>query len=275
MGCPVTKTISRPAWPGVSEDTPGFFYHHKTGEAMVQMSVPCGVCESCRAAQSMQWAIRCYHESTLHERNCFLTLTYDDDHLPSDGKLVPDHLSDFWKRLRHKTPLRYFACGEYGDHTRRPHYHALVFGTDFLGGSQPITDSLYSQPEVAECWGHGHVAIAELNMSTCCYVAGYATKKIGDPDTFIRMSRRPGIGHGWVDRYEDDIRRTGCVVVEGREYPLPKRYFDWDDFSDIKDFRTAQAQERESRKTPAQRISARIGRAANAREKANRRSGKL
>lgn len=165
------------------------------------MSVPCSKCESCLAAASLQWAIRCHHEASLHEKNCFVTLTYDDDHLPSDGRLRPKDLSDFWKRLRHSTSLRYFACGEYGDNTRRPHYHALMFGVDFLGGAQPVTDKLYTHEVLADAWGHGMVAVAELNMSTCCYVAGYATKKIGDPDTFVTMSKRPGIGHGWFDKF--------------------------------------------------------------------------
>jgi len=276
MGCPTTKVISRPAWPGVTEATPGFHYHHKTGEARVQMAVPCGSCPSCMAAVSMQWAIRCHHESTLHKQNSFLTLTYDPEHLPTDGTLQPGHLSLFWKRLRHLAPrIRYFACGEYGENTRRPHYHALIFGADFLGGSKPLDAQLYEHPDITACWGKGTVAIAEVNMSTCCYVAGYATKKIGDPDTFIRMSRKPGIGHGWIDKYEDDVRRTGTVVIEGREYPLPKRYFDWNDFSDLKEYRKAESERKSALKTPTEHIAARRSRVANAKERLNRRSGKI
>jgi len=273
VGCPSTRVITRPAWPGVTEETPGFFYHHKTGEARVQMAVPCGTCPSCRAADASQWAIRCYHESTLHERNCFITLTYDDEHLPADGKIVPGHLTDFWKRLRHLSPVKYFACGEYGERTRRPHYHALIFGTDFLGDAVYYDENLYENQAVTDCWGFGRVAIAELNMSTCCYVAGYVNKKIGDPDVFRRMSR--GLGKDWVQSFEDDIRRTGVVVIEGREFPLPKRYFDWDDFSDIKEARKAASEEKASRKTPEQHRSAKIAQALVAKERLTRRSGSL
>lgn len=239
------------------------------------MTVPCGKCESCRSATASQWAIRCYHESTLHKNNSFLTLTYDNDNLPPS--LVPDHLALFWKRLRHQAPgVRYFACGEYGDNTRRPHYHALVFGADFLGGSYRLGEGLYANDTVTKIWGKGQVAIAEVNMATCCYVAGYAVKKIGDPDTFIRMSRQPGIGHDWLDKYEDDIRRTGTVVVEGREYPLPKRYFDWHDFDDLKQYRKAVSEEKATKKTPSQHLAAKASRAVNYKERfKGKRSGSL
>ena len=78
-------------------------------------------------------------------------------------------------------------------------------------------------------WGHGHVAIAPFTMAAACYVAGYVYKKVGDTDTFNLMSRRPGIGREWLRRYGDDLRRTGSVTIGGKEYPIPARYFDWDE----------------------------------------------
>lgn len=194
------------------------------------VQLPCGRCLGCRADQSLMWSIRAYHESSLHERNCFVTLTYADEHLPADGRIVKADLQNFFKRLRWgiaPAKLRYLACGEYGELTRRPHYHALIFGQDFLHDRIPISGRLYTSPTVSEAWPYGHISIGSVTMSSCCYVAGYVVKKINDTDTFMLASRRPGIGHDWIDRYYDDLRRTRSVVIEGREYPIPARYLDW------------------------------------------------
>ena len=99
-----------------------------------RVSVPCGQCIGCRLERSRQWAVRCVHESSLHRFSSFITLTYNDEHLPSDRSLNVEHFQRFMKRLRkHLEPLkiRFFHCGEYGDKFRRPHYHAIVFGYDF------------------------------------------------------------------------------------------------------------------------------------------------
>lgn len=76
-------------------------------------------------------------------------------------------------------------------------------------------------------------------MATCKYVAGYVNKKMGDPDTFNLMSRRPGIGRGWLLKYKQDIINTETVVIDGQEVPIPKKYLEWyeSDFSEIKNKR--------------------------------------
>lgn len=194
------------------------------------LQVPCGKCTGCRADQSLAWSIRAYHESTQHLKNCFLTLTYSDENLPADGKINKKHLQDFFKRARKQgNKLRYVACGEYGDTTHRPHYHAIIFGQDFLDDKIELSQDLYTNQRLADLWGHGQVAIAPVTMASICYTCGYVTKKIADADTFSLMSRRPGIGHDWLTRYKDDLIRTGIVTIEGREYPVPKRYLDWEE----------------------------------------------
>ena len=177
------------------------------------------------------WSVRCYHESTQHDKTSFITLTYNDENLPSDGRIEKKHLQNFFKRLRKRYPpqsLRYFACGEYGDQTNRPHYHAIIFGEDFRFDKVDINSELYTSPFLESVWGFGNVSIAPVTMASICYVCGYVTKKMDDPDTFNLMSRRPGIGHNWFQKYQDDLARTGTVTIEGREWPIPKRYFDWD-----------------------------------------------
>lgn len=210
------------------------------------IDLPCGKCISCKADQSLMWSIRAYHESTLHSYNCFVTLTYDDDHFPADGKISKEELQLFFKRLRKQVSpvkLRYIACGEYGDQTRRPHYHAIIFGLDFLHDKISITDQLYTSPDLAKAWGKGHVTIAPVSMSSICYVCGYVLKKMSDDDTFNLMSRRPGIGHDWLDKFKSDISRTGTVSIEGREYAIPPRYLMWDEeyFFEVKKARKAYA----------------------------------
>ena len=198
--------------------------------------IPCGKCEGCRADQSLMWAIRCYHESQGWMKNCFLTLTYDDDHLPSDGKIVKEDLQKFFRALRDSgTKLRYFACGEYGDQTRRPHYHAIIFGQDFRYDREDINDDCYTSPTLLKYWRKGHIMCAPVTVASIMYVCGYVSKKIGDPDTFNLMSRRPGIGANWLKKYGDDIRRTGLVTVEGQTFPVPDRYLEWDKefFADV------------------------------------------
>lgn len=187
--------------------------------------VPCGKCEGCRSDQALMWSVRAYHESLYHKQNSFLTLTYDDAHLPKDGKIVKRDLQLFFKRLRKSADFRYIACGEYGEHTHRPHYHALIFGQDFLGGSFRVNDQLYSHPRLVSVWGKGLVSCAEVTLASVMYVCGYTQKKIADKDTFLLSSRRPGIGAKWLEDYQDDVRRgNSAVTVDGRSFVLPLYY---------------------------------------------------
>jgi len=208
----------------------------------VGVSVPCGRCPGCLLSQSRVLAIRAYHESTLHKQNSFLTLTYDDEHLPPDGKVSVETMQLFWKRLRKRKDvpkIRYLCCGEYGDRTGRPHYHALVFGADFMDSRARLwADDQYIHPMLESVWGLGMVTHAPLNFARCAYVAGYVTKKIGTPDVFRKMSTgrggNCGLGHSWLKRYADSIRNVGGVVIDGQVLPVPSYYFDKGDLSDVK-----------------------------------------
>ena len=210
----------------------GIVFSPRDGFEDMALQVPCGKCIGCKSDKAMMWSIRCYHEASLHERNAFVTLTYED----APPALVKEDLQKFFKRARHSFDFRYFACGEYGEATHRPHYHALIFGQDFLDDAIDISDSLYTSSSLSKLWGHGLISVAPVTMASCCYVAGYVHKKVGDDETFTLMSRQPGIGKDWLAKYGDDLRRTGTVTIEGKELPVPMRYLAWEEemFSDLK-----------------------------------------
>ena len=128
----------------------------------VKIQLPCGQCIGCRLERSRQWAIRCMHEKSLYSLSSFLTLTYDDDHLPPNGTLVKRDFQLFMKRLRWEMGdgIRFFACGEYGDGNLRPHYHALLFNVDF--------------PDKRKCGvgKNGHLCLLLRYLVACGLVVG-------------------------------------------------------------------------------------------------------
>ena len=121
----------------------GKWISEKTHHLQEPLTIPCGKCTGCRTEYSRQWAMRIKHEESLWDRNCFITLTYEDKHLPRKGNsttLIKKDFQDFMKRLREPNesldweppkPIRYYHCGEYGDQFGRPHYHAILFNTNF------------------------------------------------------------------------------------------------------------------------------------------------
>lgn len=156
---------------------------------------PCGQCLPCRINLRRLWTHRILLESKCHARSIFVTLTYSSDHVPSDGSLQPEHVRDFLKRFRKAISparVRFFAVGEYGDRTFRPHYHLVLFGV-----------GLDSLGDLQKCWAFGFVDIRELSPELAQYCAGYTTKKLtrkddirlgGRSPEFARMSLKPGIG---------------------------------------------------------------------------------
>lgn len=217
--------------------------------AGLRLELPCGQCRGCRFERSRQWALRCVHEAQLHKQNSFVTLTYDGDHLPADGGL---HVSDwqrFAKRLRKAAgPFRFFHCGEYGEENLRPHYHACIFGLDFsldrihLRGEG--RNRLYFSSLLTRTWGLGHCAVGELNYDSAAYVARYVMKKMTGPEgrvayervdpvtgevfdvapPYVTMSRRPGVGSLWFDRFKSDVYPSDEVVHLGRRFRPPRFY---------------------------------------------------
>ena len=204
-------------------------FRRRDGYEDMALQVPCGKCAGCRADKALSWALRCYQEASQYQQNSFLTITYDDNHVPN--KLVKSHLQNFIRAIRDQgKKIRYYACGEYGSATNRPHYHAIIFGTDFKNGTEfSVNETLYTVPGLSETWGKGNIVLSEYTMATGCYVAGYVAKKIGseNDDQFQLMSRKPGIGFTWLEKYWRELFNTGSIICEGKEYPIPNAYLRW------------------------------------------------
>lgn len=210
------------------------------------MVVPCGKCIGCRLERSRQWAVRCVHESMMHKQNCFITLTYDNQHVPKSRSLNKKHFQDFMKRLRKKygKGIRYFHCGEYGEKRKRPHYHACIFGFDFPD-KREWTNKLYRSESLEKLWPYGFSTIGEVTFESAAYVARYILKKqFGEKalehyntinretgeilnertPEYTTMSRRPGIGASFYEKYSNQINKRGEVVCRGRKMRTPRFY---------------------------------------------------
>lgn len=197
------------------------------------IALPCGKCVGCKMDYAKKWSYRCMLEATLYKDNCFLTLTYDDEHLPKDGKVHKEDLQKFMKRLRKKygDGIRFYACGEYGSQTGRPHYHLILFNF-FPPDTKPYSVS-YSgmrtliSDSISKLWPYGNNVVGDVTPSSCGYVARYCTKKIYgiDDGSFTLMSRRPGLGYEYFMKHSDVIYQYDLVYMNGQT-AKPSRYFD-------------------------------------------------
>ena len=226
-------------------------FNRNLGKAHLKITVPCGQCIGCKLERSKQWAVRCIHEASLYDENCFLTLTYNPEHLPAHGTLVKKHYQDFMKRLRAKFPekkIRYFQCGEYGEKSFRPHYHACLFGFDFQDKKKWKTHNgqqYYTSETLEKLWPFGHSTIGEVTFESAAYVARYITKKITGPladehyetidvktgeihqrlPEYVTMSRRPGIGKPWLEKFERDVYPHDFLVIRNGVKVKPPKYY--------------------------------------------------
>lgn len=253
-----------------------FFKKRPDGELITEdtkdniLQVPCGQCIGCRLEYSRQWAMRCVLEAKQWEHNYFVTLTYDDAHLTMNEHhvvdedtgevidseyvptLVPNELSAFVKRLREvmrreydKTYIRFFGCGEYGDESRRPHFHIILFNCplpDLQFYSAHEGYVYYKSAIIDRCWEQrGMTLISDFSFDTARYVAKYMLKKHkgldrdfydlnGIAPEFTRCSRRPGIGREYYEAHKEDIYKYDSLVFPGGYGKVvrstPPKYFD-------------------------------------------------
>lgn len=222
----------------------------ETKKVLRELSLPCGQCVGCRLERSRQWAVRCLHETQMHESSSFVTLTYNDEHLPEYGCLRYRDFQLFMKRLRKVFPeARFFMCGEYGERTGRPHYHACLFGVWFhdrkFWKTSPSGFKLYRSELMERLWPHGDADIGDMSFESAGYVARYCMKKVTGaladnhyrrfvPDTgevywlvpeFARMSLKPGIGAKWFEKFRQEVINNDGVAIRGK-ICRPPRYYD-------------------------------------------------
>lgn len=214
------------------------------------LELPCGQCIGCRLERSRQWAMRCLHESSLHERNAFITLTYSDSNLPEGGSLNYSDFQRFMKRLRKRidAPVRFYVGGEYGEHgSIRPHFHACIFGYDFADKvyykRTSSGEKIYTSALLESLWPLGLSSVGDVTFESAAYIARYCVAKVtGDlakahyrvitddgvivdrlPE-FNHMSLKPGIGAKWLAKYQTDVFPRDYVVINGVKTKPPKYY---------------------------------------------------
>lgn len=217
------------------------------GGSVESIEIACGQCVGCRLERSRRWAVRCMHEASLHDQNCFVTLTYRD----APESLDYRDFQLFMKRLRKQfsgMKVRFYMCGEYGEQFSRAHFHACLFGIDFsdkvlFKGSKEV--SIYRSSILERLWPHGFCSVGDVTFESAAYVARYVMKKVTgdcadrhysyvDMETgevrqrtpeFNHMSLKPGIGADWLRKFSSDVYPHGKVVVNGVE-TQPPRYYD-------------------------------------------------
>jgi len=252
MSCdnPVTAYRTRE---GRNPDTGGWKleFNPANGYKDLEVKIPCGGCLGCRLDRSREWAIRCVHEASLHTQNCFLTLTYNKEHLPPDGNLDYTHFQNFMKYLRKEygENIRFFMCGEYGEQFSRPHYHACIFNHDFEDKKHWKTrrgNKIYRSDSLERLWKKGFSEIGTISMQSAAYTARYILKKITGEAAekhyekinlqtgeitqrvpeFAKMSLRPGIGKGWLESNYSDVYADDYVTLLNGMKTKPPRYYD-------------------------------------------------
>lgn len=183
--------------------------------------VPCGRCRACRIARAREWSVRLLHELGYHDKSVFLTLTYSDGDLPLSGEIDKAELQGFIKRLRRRLEpdrIKYFAAGEYGEKSDRPHYHAIMFNVGYKDYN-----------EIKESWNKGFVYVGSVTYDSCRYVADYIQKRliggeaIGKREQpFALMSK--GIGLRFAKDNESYLKSNLGCTVRGVRMGLPKYY---------------------------------------------------
>lgn len=231
-----------------------------------QVLVPCGHCVGCSSDISRDWSYRMLMEKQVSKNAWFLTLTYDDEHLPEDHQLDKNHLDDFIKKLRNfyyelgLDNIRYYACGEYGSKSGRPHYHMIVYNlpltplefTAFnlktpsccfknkIVGTSLDKTPLYQFDFLNELWQNGFVVVGECTLASCSYVARYVNKKRlsgvknkelkdkGITPEFNCMSRMPGIGVKYYENFYDNILSSNlCFYIGNNRCSVGRSFEKW------------------------------------------------
>lgn len=236
----------RPLKASLARDGSVTFSQKQATPGLIPFEINCRKCLPCRLNIAREKAIRCYHEAQIYgENNIFLTLTYDNDHI-GDGRLHYDHFQTFIKDLRaylqyhmHGIRISFMVTGEYGEKTKRPHWHAIIFNYRPTDEKFKYTsdrgDQVFSSEILTKIWAKGSTEYGSVNMDSAGYVARYSAKKLvhgnDDDHTFHpihRTSCKNAIGRNWIERYYKFTFENGFVVLpNGQQAKIPRYYQDW------------------------------------------------
>lgn len=215
------------------------------------MEVPCGRCIACRIERTREWTVRLLHESGNYSENCFITLTYSNDSLcdicNSSGSdnlqhsLSKERLQLFFKRLRkhlEPTKIKYFACGEYGKTTNRPHYHIILFGwrpdlkNDLYLATYKDGLPIWASKTLEDLWPYGNNVVGTVTKDSIQYTAKYVQKKVdglladkvyGDRQPPFQLQSK-GLGLKYCEKNADDLKKNLGLTVNGVKTGLPRYY---------------------------------------------------
>lgn len=234
------------------------------------IEVPCQKCIGCRLDYSRQWADRCMLEAKQYPKNnnWMVTLTYDPEHITMRpganretgelelvGTLVPEDLTKFMKDLRryykyhhNHENIRFYACGEYGPQTYRPHYHLIIFNMPLRQEelkyffSNKEGDKIYLCEKIEKIWGKGQITVGEVTWNSAAYVARYVMKKqkgkgskryyqlLNIEPEFVRMSRKPGIAYKYFEENKEKIYEADEIIINNKKGEAkiikPCKYYD-------------------------------------------------
>lgn len=235
MGCTSPRTV------GFAADGKTIVWSQKKrSKEYAAVQLPCSKCLQCRLDYARGWAIRCVHEAQMHNETSFITLTYDDQKLASK-KLIYEDFQLFMKKLRkqRQNPIGYFVTGEYGEKTKRPHWHALLFGYRPRDAEYKYSndrgDKCFSSKLLSTTWGNGIAEFGDVTIHSAGYCARYAAKKLvhgkdqdHDFHPISKKSSKHAIGKKWLEKYYADVFNEGVVRLrDGSTASIPRYYEKW------------------------------------------------
>jgi hypothetical protein len=223
------------SWNATGEVT---FNQTEIEKGLIGFKLPCRKCIPCLLKMSREKAVRALHEAQMHEDSIFLTLTYNDESIPPDGRLRYQDFQTFMKKLRKKSPhnkISYMVTGEYGEETKRPHYHACLFGywpkDSHHAYNNQRGDRVFGSDGLERLWNHGYISFGQLTLDSASYVARYGAKALGHKNDTYKpkhvTSCRPALGKRWIEKYYTNTFERGYVIIDGKKFGIPRYYEDW------------------------------------------------
>lgn len=238
----------RPLKAGLRSDGSLNYTNKGNSLELVGLEFECRKCLPCLLNQAREKAIRCIHEARMHENSIFLTLTYREEDLKSpylnylDFELFMKSLREertrnlVTKEAIHAARVPFMVTGEYGEKTRRPHWHVLLFNYSPANSrhlrSTPRGDRIYTSEQITDLWPHGMHEYGAVTIESAGYTARYGAKALGEKDPLFKplhnTSKKYVLGKSWIEKYYQHAFDNGFVVLpDGTQGKIPRYYVEW------------------------------------------------